>query len=326
MVLSDQIAEAKVVDVIWNPSKDGYLKPRVQIEPVVLGGVRIEYATGFNGAFIQDQKIGLGAVIELIRSGDVIPYIRKVIVPAESAKMPSVPYQWNNTHIDVMLEQEHMASDLTVLEKNITGFFRGIGVEGLSSGNVSRIIQAGYKSVPAILAMKKEDFLNIEGFQTKMATKLYEGIREKVAAASLVTLMSASNLFGRGFSEKKIELIMEGVPDILVSKESAGEKIKKVAAIKGMATKSAEAFVAKIPDFVKFLGIAGLQNKLLNNVTNANLEVAAAASEAGRNTLRTTSFLLSHGNVCGGLYWKVLKERLSYTNPSANKASSNNAR
>jgi hypothetical protein len=158
-------------------------------------------------------------------------------------------------------------------------------VEGLSSGNVARIIQAGYKSVPAILAMKKEDFLNIEGFQTKMATKLYEGIREKVAAASLVTLMSASNLFGRGFSEKKIELIMEGVPDILVSKESAGEKIKKVAAIKGMATKSAEAFVVKIPDFVKFLGIAGLQNKLLNNVTNANLEVAAAASSDNSGSL-----------------------------------------
>jgi NAD-dependent DNA ligase len=38
MVLSDQIAEAKVVDVIWTPSKDGYLKPRVRIEPINLGG------------------------------------------------------------------------------------------------------------------------------------------------------------------------------------------------------------------------------------------------------------------------------------------------
>jgi DNA polymerase/3'-5' exonuclease PolX len=42
MVLSEQIAEAKVVDVLWTPSKDGYLKPRVQIEPLILGGVRIE--------------------------------------------------------------------------------------------------------------------------------------------------------------------------------------------------------------------------------------------------------------------------------------------
>ena len=50
MVISDQVAEAKVVDVIWTPSKSGYLKPRVRIEPIKrLGGVTIEYATGFNG-------------------------------------------------------------------------------------------------------------------------------------------------------------------------------------------------------------------------------------------------------------------------------------
>ena len=57
MVLSDQIAEAKVLDVIWTASKDGFLKPRVQIEPVTLGGARIEYATGFNAKFIEDNKI-----------------------------------------------------------------------------------------------------------------------------------------------------------------------------------------------------------------------------------------------------------------------------
>jgi NAD-dependent DNA ligase len=104
MVLSDQIAEAKVVDVIWTPSKDGYLKPRVQIEPINLGGVRIEYATGFNGAFIRDNKIGVGAVIDLIRSGDVIPHIRKVTISAEEAKMPLVSYKWNDTYVDIMLE------------------------------------------------------------------------------------------------------------------------------------------------------------------------------------------------------------------------------
>jgi NAD-dependent DNA ligase len=262
MVLSDQVAEAKVVDVLWTPSKDGYLKPRVQIEPLSLGGVKIEYATGFNGAFIQDHKIGVGATIELIRSGDVIPYIRKVIVPAEEVKMPSVPYQWNNTHVDVMLKQEHLAADETVREKVITGFFRGIGVEGLSSGNIARIMEAGYTSVPDILKMTKEDFLKVDGFKEKMAQKIYEGIRTKVEAASLVTLMSASNLLGRGFSEKKIELIMEAVPDILVSKQSDAEKVEKLKSVKGMAAKSAEAFVSRIGDFVGFLKACGLENKL----------------------------------------------------------------
>ena len=260
-----------MVDVLWTPSKDGYLKPRVQIEPLSLGGVKIEYATGFNGAFIQDHKIGVGATIELIRSGDVIPYIRKVIVPAEEAKMPSVPYQWNNTHVDVMLEQEHLDADETVREKVITGFFRGIGVEGLSSGNIARIMEAGYKSVPEILKMTKEDFLKVDGFKEKMAQKIYEGIRKKVEEASLVTLMAASNLFGRGFSEKKMELIMEAFPDILVSKQSDAEKVEKLKSVKGMAAKSAEAFVSRIGDFVDFLKACGLEKKMMITEKNVSL-------------------------------------------------------
>ena len=268
MVLSDQIAEAKVVDVIWTPSKDGYLKPRVQIEPIHLGGVRIEYATGFNGAFINDNKVGVGAIIELIRSGDVIPHIRKVNVPAEQAKMPSVPYKWNDTHIDVLLEDAE--SDETVKEKNITGFFRGIGVEGLSSGNVSRIIKAGFDTVPKIIKMNVADLLKVEGFKDKTATKLYNGIQEKIEGASLVTIMSASNLFGRGFSEKKLEMIMDpesGYPGLLFSNESDVKKAAKIAQIKGMASKTAEAFVEKIPQFIQFLKETGLEKKLVTGVT-----------------------------------------------------------
>lgn len=270
MVLSDQVAEAKVVDVIWAASKDGYLKPRVQIEPINLGGVQITYATGFNGAFINDNKIGVGATIELIRSGDVIPYIRKVIVPAEEPKMPSVPFKWNDTHVDIMLED--LESDETVREKNITGFFRGIGVEGLSTGNVKRIMEAGYDSVPEILKMTIGDFLQVQGFKEKTATKLYDGIREKIEAASLTKIMSASNMFGRGFSEKKIELIMESYPKVLLSKESNSQKISKISAIKGMATKSAEAFVERIPDFINFIKESGLVKKLAEGIEKKEVD------------------------------------------------------
>lgn len=270
MVLSDQVAEAKVVDVIWTPSKDGYLKPRVQIEPINLGGVKIEYATGFNGAFIHDNRVGIGSVIELIRSGDVIPHIQKVVEAAEQAKMPSVPYKWNDTHVDIMLED--ITSDETVKEKNITGFFRGIGVEGLSSGNVARIIQAGFDTVAKIINMKIEDFLKVDGFKEKTATKLFNGIREKINSASLVTLMSASNIFGRGFSEKKLELIMSSYPNVLVSKETITQKVTKIASIKGMAEKSAELFVEKISNFIHFIQEAGLEEKLSQNVTEKHFD------------------------------------------------------
>lgn len=260
MVLTDQVVEATVVDVLWTPSKDGYLKPRVQIEPVNLGGVQITFATGFNGAFIEDHRIGVGAVVELIRSGDVIPYIRKVLVPATQAKMPSVAYTWNNTHVDVLLE--NVEADETVKEKNITCFFRGLGVEGLSTGNVKRIIEAGFDSVPKIVHMTLADFLTVEGFKDKTATKLRENIRHQIDTASLVTFMSASNVFGRGFHEKKIELIMESYPNVLLSKESNVHKVATLTSIKGLASKTAEAFVERIPDFVQFMHACSLSAKL----------------------------------------------------------------
>jgi DNA ligase (NAD+) len=260
MVLSDQIAEAIVVNVIWTPSKDGYLKPRVQIEPISLGGVKIEWATGFNAAFIQDNKVGIGATIQLIRSGDVIPHIKSITVPAPEAKMPDVPYIWNDTHVDIMLEDA--SQDSTVIEKNITGFFKGIEVDGLGGGNVARIIEAGYDTVPKIIKMSEQDLLKVEGFKQKMANKIYTGIREKLSGASMVTLMSASNIFGRGFNNKRLELILNEIPDILTSTKSLGAKILQVEAIKGLAHKTAEAFVLKIDDFKQFLNECGLHTKL----------------------------------------------------------------
>ena len=260
MVLSDQMGEAKVLDVIWSPSKNGYLKPRVRIEPIRLGGVTIEYATGFNGKFIEDNKIGIGAIVQMIRSGDVIPYIKAVTTPAEKAKMPSVPYTWTSTHIDVILED--IKGDITVLEKNITMFFVELEVDGLSSGNVKRIMEAGYNTVGKILKMSKADFEKVEGFKTKMIEKIYNGIHEKVDKASLLDIMVASNTFGRGLSRKKMQPMMDEYPDLLTSTDTPEEKVKKLQTIKGIGLENAKGLVNNIPAFMAFLEETGLKGKL----------------------------------------------------------------
>jgi len=132
-------------------------------------------------------------------------------------------------------------------------------VEGLSTGNVQKIMKAGHDTVEKIVGLSIKDLLKVEGFQIKTATKIHDGIQEKLEKASLVTLMSASNLFGRGFSEKRIELILEGVPDILTSGESVSQKIQRVSQIKGMGEKSAEAFIMNIEGFLAFLQDMGIK-------------------------------------------------------------------
>lgn len=261
MVLGDQVAEAKVIDVIWTASKDGYLKPRVQVEPVVLGGVKIEYATGFNAKFIVDNVIGVGALIKLVRSGDVIPHIVSVIEPSSRPLMPEVEYKWNETKVDIIVEDT--SQDETIKEKVITGFFKGIGVEGLSSGNIRRIILAGYDTVPKILSMTKEELLSVEGFKERMATKIKNGIERQIEQSSLPELMNATNIFGRGFGVKRIRTILEEYPDILVSDESHENKIEKVTNINGMAKKTAVKFVDNIQEFVKWAKDSKLEDTLI---------------------------------------------------------------
>ena len=260
MVLSDQIAEAKVVDVIWTPSKDGYLKPRVRIEPIELNGVTIEYATGFNGSFVETHKIGIGSIIQIIRSGDVIPHIMKVILPAAFAKMPEEEYVWNNTHIDILLKDAE--TNPVVMEKKITLFFKHLEIVGVGEGIVRKLIQANYNTIPNILAMEKKEFLNLPGFKEKLAEKIYNNIQSKVKDTSLITFMSASNIFGRGIGEKKIAPILESYPDILLSDDSLQEKVVQVKSVKGIAEKTAVSFVNNIKSFVTFMDQANLTHKL----------------------------------------------------------------
>jgi len=271
MVLSDQMAEAKVVDVEWSPSKDGYLKPRVRIEPIALGGVTIEYATGFNGKFIKDNKIGIGALIKLIRSGDVIPHIMSVSMPADEAKMPKEEYSWTESGVDIVLTN---ASDNAVVrEKNITMFFKTLEVDGLGEGNVKKLIKTGFDRVSKIIAMKKADFETVEGFKEKTAEKLSVGIKEKVAKALLIEIMVASNTLGRGVSTKNLELIMEAYPQILQSGESMEEKVKMLVSIKGVGEKNAKAFLQNMGTFLEFLREYGLEGKLNASAVPKNVSV-----------------------------------------------------
>jgi len=289
MVISDQVAEAKVVDVIWEASKDGYLKPRVRIEPIHLGGVTIEYATGFNGKFIEENMIGIGAVIMMVRSGDVIPYIKSVSVPAEKSKMPSVPYIWNKTHVDILLENPE--DDETVQEKNVTAFFVSLGVDGLAKGNIKKLFKMGKNTVSQIIEMTVEEFEQVEGFKTKTAEKLFNGIKEKLERASLLDIMVASGKLGRGLGERKLKPILDKYPDILISPHSADQKERMLQEVQGIGKENAKEFVKNIPAFLEFMKECRLDDKIREPVpqtkTTDDMKVITGHALYGKKIVMT---------------------------------------
>ena len=271
-VLDDQIVESKVVDVIWSPSKDGYLKPKVQIQPVKLGGAVIQFATLHNAEFVIKNKIGLGAVVQIIRSGDVIPKVEKVIKPAKKVKMPSFDeseYKWNSTKKDLILL--NIQDNNIVKMKMFDDFFNKLDVAGLGRGNIQRIIDAGFDTIPKILTMTVDDFMKVEGFKEKLSSKIYNSIQERLDKVELAELMSASNIFGRGLGNKRIITIMEEYPDILTSNDSDKIKLNKIIELEGFKEKTAKLFVPHIKKFISFLKDINQLEKL-NKIKNKNID------------------------------------------------------
>lgn len=273
MILSEQIAETKVVAVLWSASKDGYLKPKIQMEPISIGGSTIEFATAFNAGFVVDNKIGVGAVVKIIRSGDVIPTIMEVLAPASVVMLPQdLEWKWGPTKVDIILKNPD--ENEIVKLKRIAHFFSGIGVAGLGGGILKRVIAGGFHTIPQIIKMDLDDFMDIDGFQEKLSKKILKNINYSLRDTTVAKIMSVSNIFGRGMGEKKLELLLTEYPEVLIDingDEDMVVKIERISSIKGFSHNSAVQLVKCIDQFIDFTKECGLyKKKVMNFIKRTN--------------------------------------------------------
>jgi NAD-dependent DNA ligase len=255
-ILTHEEAEVVVKEVTWNASKDGYLKPLIHFDPVVLAGASIQKATGFNAQYIETHTIGPGSRIVIIRSGDVIPHIVRTLTKSSSEKpsFPDVEYEWNDTHVDIMLKDKSKSND--VITKRMTYFVKTLGMKGVGEGVIERLYKNGIDTIKKLLNVTVEQLIKIEGFQKKSAEKIVSEIRDSVAKADCLTFMDASNLFGRTIGEKKLKLIVLKFPKIL---EGYKPTEAELSSVEGIGPVTAKQFIDGLPeffDFMKDIGIA----------------------------------------------------------------------
>lgn len=254
MVFDDQIANTKVVGIEWGISMDGYIKPRVKIEPVKLLGTTVTYATGFNAKFIVDNKLGKGSEIKIIRSGDVIPYIKEILKDSTlgKAEMPSYKYKWNETKVDIILDDDDEDAKKSQTKKILLHFFSIIGVKYFSEGLLVKFIDIGLDTIPKILKAKRKYFNGLEGVGDKLLNKIYDEFDRALNEVDLPTFMGASHKFGRGMGVKKLEEVITMYPNILNTNWKMDEIIDNIKKVPGFAEKTANLFAKNFKKFKKF--------------------------------------------------------------------------
>jgi NAD-dependent DNA ligase len=252
-ILQDQIAKTTIESIEWNISKDGYIKPTLLLKPVNIGGVEIKRTTGNNANFIVENILGPGAIIEIIRSGDVIPKVQKVIKISTSEKpdLPKGKWHWNETHIDIIIDDQ---DNNDVLVKNIYFFFSTLNTKGLGEQNIKKLIDYGLDSILKIITATEEEFINIEGFGEKSAKNLVESIQNALENVQLSKIMAGSNKIGHGIGEERIKQVLSVYPNLLNDYKKWDDKqfIDKLKELNGWETKTSTLFVSNFNEFIKF--------------------------------------------------------------------------
>jgi DNA ligase (NAD+) len=249
-------AIAEVEDVEWNVSRTRRIIPVVKIKPIVLGGATIQRATGFHAKFIYENDIGPGATVQIVRSGDVIPYIEKVIKKSENSvgidKCPmcgnlSLTTDETNTHLYCT-----NPDCVSPIQKQIAYFFAKLGLENFSEKMISTL---KCNSVIDVYKLKKEDILKIDGWAETSAEDFLNRILqtknskpEKLLAALGIDNLgeTTARLILDNFSPKDL---LENIED----KNKLHEMIYKMISIKGLGKTKVESIIKGLKNNISLL-------------------------------------------------------------------------
>ena len=250
----DNIIECVVENVEWNISRYNYLKPKVKISPVYLMGSVINYATAHNAKFIVDNKIGKGSIINITKSGEIIPKIISV-VKGSNPEMPTVKYHWNKNNVDIIIDNEtddkQKQKLLFELKSNNIKFFNQKAAD--------KLVDNGIYDICSIIG---EDQLIIKLFGKVMGAKMIKSLKDNLMLSGIEELMVGSGIFGRGIGIKKLMLANK----IDIRDWDEGRLIE----IKGLGKENVKLLVDGKESFIKYY--LALKNKCeLNGIKIAEL-------------------------------------------------------
>lgn len=234
----EEIKESEIIDIKWNISKQGYLKPVLNIQPIILNGVKISNITGNNAKYVVDMGLGIGAIIKVRRSGMVIPIVEEVIKKAD-VELPKGDYKWSLSGIE--LETMYETDEQRI--KQIISFFNVLGTKSLGEGNVNILWNNGYRTIKDILNMKISDFLILDGFALRKSEIIYNNIQDSIRNVPIEKLQHASGLFPM-LGEKKLALVSH------FSKKPTMEQLLN---IDGFAEISAKSYLDNYDRFFEFV-------------------------------------------------------------------------
>lgn len=280
--------ETTVKGIAWKASKSGALKPVVNIETVNTGDCNMENPTGYNAGWINDHELAKGAKILITRSGGVIPKILETLIPASTEEQECLwdemsecphcgqPTHWNENHIELCCINPECPG--VKLAKAVF-FYTTCGAENIGEETLTKILEAGFDTIPQMLNITYEDLIGIEGFGDSIANVILANNRKIRQGVDMATLIQASDCFlgiGKIKAQKLLDEMDEAeLDDFFNAKYVPADKSSP--AFQKM-DKTHQSFALGVMPFYRFLSDTQISPVKLQLASDNNTGICAGMS------------------------------------------------
>ena len=226
-----EMKEGIVDNIIWNVSKDGYIKPKIKLlKAIKCDSSSIMFVTGFNAKYILEKKIKENRKLMIGLSGGVIPHIFKVIeesdeeVLCENDYFKDVVYDyiWSKNNVDIICTDKNNYN--TIIKKNMY-FFKSMEVKcNLQETTLINLYKClGVYKLNDVINLTIEEWEKVDKVGNKKATTIVNSLFETIDWDEIKKKNNSDTIwynylikyfiglqsFNRGFASKKIILHFE---------------------------------------------------------------------------------------------------------------------
>ena len=195
----------RVNEITIQVGRTGVLTPVAEVEPVELEGAIISRATLHNFDEIERKGLRVGDSVILIRSGDVIPKITKVLDDRRDGTEIEIvrPTECPTCQSEVLdegtlIKCQNLDCPARVVNSIIHFAKKGsMNIDGLGSKIVEILVNEGkIKDILGLYHLKFEDMEGLEGFKEKRINKLLDAISDTkgVALSNLISAMGIEHI------------------------------------------------------------------------------------------------------------------------------------
>ncbi len=176
--INDESAEVEVKSVMPQTSRTGRITPVAELVPTRISGATISRVTVHHYNMVKTNGVGPGAILQIVRSGLVIPKIEHVIKAVE----PQLPDQCPSCQSTLTWEVDHLVCPNKTncpaqTENTLIHFFKTLGNnDGFGPKNIEKLSNLGIKHIHQMYELKSHQLVSY-GFGEKTAKNLFDQLQ-----------------------------------------------------------------------------------------------------------------------------------------------------